>query len=305
MAMTITGRRCRLHFIAGYAALITTIVTTLLAMGPVSPHAPAQPPQRIIALAPSTAETICALGTADRLVGIGSYVTHPPSILRLPRVGGLYDPNLEAILALHPDLVILRGSSAPLEQLCTDHHIRIYRDRTDSLSSIFGTITDIGTLLGVADQADSLTADLRAALERIEQRGQGQPRPRVLLTLRSPARLGALTTVAGDAYLNDLIRIAGGDNIFADMQVPYPQVRLEEILTRQPDIIIEVMPGESIDADRRRVLMDQWRGLGSINAVRQNHVFFITDDFALIPSPRVALMAERLARIISSVRPSP
>lgn len=263
------------------------------------------PPERIIAIAPSSAEVICALGAERRLVGISSYITWPESLLKLPRVGGLHDPNLEAIALLRPDLVVLRGSSASLERMCADHDVGVYRDRTDSLPSIFATITELGDLLGAADEADALNRDLRSKLDQIEQASQSDDPPAVLLTLRGPERLANVTTVAGDTYLNELIRIAGGRNVFGETDAPYPQIRMEDIVARQPDVIIEVMPDLPMDAARRDALIAQWKPFNSIKAVRDGQVRFITDEFATVPSPRVTLMARRLADIIASVRKAP
>lgn len=258
-----------------------------------------------MALAPSSAEIICSLGAADQLVGIGRFVTHPPEIQHLPRVGGLHDPDLEKIASLKPTLMILRGASASLERMCRDQNIRIYHDRTDSLASVFETIDQLGKLLGASDNAKKLNNGLKQKLDAIKSESATTPRPRVLLTLRSPDRLATITTVAANAYLSELIYLAGGENIFGDSDVSYPQVRLEEIIARNPDIIIEVMPGASIDDDRRLQLLNQWSRLSAVEAVSKGHVFFVTESYATIPSPRVVLMAERLAQIIAPVQASP
>jgi len=262
-------------------------------------------PMRIIAMAPSSAEVICALGAEDRLIGISSYVTWPRSLLALPRVGGLHDPSLESIFALDPDLVILRGSSTSLERMCDDHDIRVYRDRTDSLPSIFATIKEMGELLGATEKAEALNRDIRDQLNQIEETAQSDHPPAVLLTLRGPERLANVTTVAGDTYLSELIRIAGGRNVFGDSDAPYPQIRMEEIVARQPDVIIELLPGLPINAEQHDALLAQWKPFESIKAVRDGQIRFITDDYATVPSPRVKQMARRMADIIAAVRSSP
>lgn len=285
--------------------MYASVILAVLALGATPGTPPLKPPERIIAIAPSSAEVICALGAEERLVGISSYVTWPQSLLTLPRVGGLHDPSLESIIAIKPDLVILRGSSTSLERMCADHDIRVYRDRTDSLPSIFTTITELGELLGAVDQADALKRDLRSQLDQIEMASRSDDPPAVLLTLRGPERLANVTTVAGDTYLNELIRIAGGRNIFGDTDAPYPQIRMEEIVARQPDVIIELLPGLSIDDAQRDALLAQWQPFDSIKAVRAGEVRFITDDYATVPSPRVVLMARRMADIIAVVRKAP
>jgi iron complex transport system substrate-binding protein len=256
-------------------------------------------PQRIVAIAPNTAEIICALGACDRLVGVSPFATYPPELKDIPKVGGLRDPDLESVLALRPDLVILRGHSDKLEKLCRHSGIDVLHDRTDSFDSIFQTITQLGAVLGVDNRAKELNKSLHEQLSAIAAKAPNH-RPTVFLTLRSPDRLANLTTVGNRTYLNEIIEIAGGKNLFSDLDVAYPQVSLEEVLARDPDVIVEAMPGVDIDARRREQLMDQWRSAGFRAQADAGRIHFLTDDFALIPSPRVVQTARRLSDILAS-----
>jgi iron complex transport system substrate-binding protein len=257
----------------------------------------AAPPRRIVATAPSNAEIICALGAGDRLVGISPYVTYPPRIRELPKVGGLHDPDLEAILALRPDLLVLRGHSVKVTRLCAAHGIAVYHDRTDTLGTLHATIRDMGRLLQQETKASELSRQIRSRLEEIRASGARAHRPRVLLTVRSPTRLVPLTTVGRGSYLDEIIDLAGGVNIFGDCDLPYPQVTLEEILARRPEVIVEALPGEHIDHKTRGQLLAQWHAVGLRDVVGPQRIHFLTEDYLLIPSPRVTLLAERLAGI--------
>ena len=273
------------------------IACLLIALAPAE-TAPATP-QRIIALAPNTAEMICALGECDRLIGVSPYATYPPELGKLPKVGGLRDPDLESILALNPDLLILRGHNDKLEKLCQAGNIRILHDHTDTFASIFATIEQLGELLGVEERAAKLQTDLHDRLNAIAKRAPHN-RPTVFLVLRSPDRLANLTTVGKRTYLNEIIDVAGGRNLFADLDVAYPQIALEEVLARDPDIIIEAMPGRDLDNARREQLLDQWRAAGFAEQANSNRIHFLTADFALIPSPRVVLTAEWINDILTA-----
>ncbi len=232
-------------------------------------------------------------------MGVGDFTTYPPEAAKLPKVGGLRDPDLEAIIALRPDLVIIRGKSEQVERLCRTSGIAVVEDKTDSFDSIFETVHELGDLVGEPDKATELIADMRGRLASIRSAADGQPRPRMLFTLRSPDRLANITTVADGSYLAKVIELAGGQNVFGELDVAYPQVALEEIIARRPDVVIEAFPGLDLDAATRRRLLDQWRAAGFKQLADEGRIHFLADDYVLIPSPRVVLLAENLHNIFS------
>ncbi|HRX85815.1 MAG TPA: helical backbone metal receptor [Phycisphaerae bacterium] len=278
-------------------SLLLTLIFSLNA-GATPPEHGGEPPQRIIANAPSNAEIVCALGACDRLVGVSAYVTYPDQTRELPKVGGLDDPDLEKILALRPDLVIQRGHNAHVAGLCERHGIAMYEDRTDSLATLYTTIRDLGGLLGEADKARALTDSIRGQLDDIAA-GAAQHRPRVLLALRSRDRLTPLTTVGKPSYLHEVIEIAGGTNVFGDVDVAYPEVGLEEVIARQPDIIIEAMPGATLTPEEIENIVKQWDAVPAVPAIRNKAIHVLTADYVLTPSPRVVLLAKKLHELFT------
>ncbi len=260
-----------------------------------------QRPVRIVALAPNAAEIICSLGSTNRLVGVGRFCTFPADLKSLPKIGGLRDPDLEAILALHPDLIILRGrgsASEPIRRLAIDHGIQIYNDRVETLDDLYRTIRELGDLLDRRPQAKRLVHHIRTKLQSIATRATTRPKVKVLFTLRNPDSLTPLMTVGRRTFLNEIIEIAGGDNIFSDQDTRYPTVSLEEVVARNPTVIIESMPDQVIDRARRGRLLNQWRELTSVQAVQSGQVHFVTQPFLTIPSDRVILAAELLLSLI-------
>jgi iron complex transport system substrate-binding protein len=255
------------------------------------------PPRRIIALAPNTVEIIAELGALDRLIGVSEFTVHPPEASHLARIGGLRDPDLESILKLRPDLVILRGRQENLETLCANRGIAVYHDPTNRLADLYRAITDLGGILDRQQQADALCNRIRGQLDDVRRRADGKPRVRVLMSMRSPDRLSDIGTPARGSYLHELIELAGGDNIFGDLDAAYPQVGIEEIVARRPDVILEIMPGFKPAADEAAIT-DQWRALSAIPAVRDGRIYVITDEYALIPSPRIALLAQKLLALL-------
>lgn len=258
----------------------------------------AKPAQRIVAMAPSTVEIIYELEAGDRLIGVSSFCTYPPQVADLARIGGLHDPDFEQIVALAPDLLITRGTGDALRRLCQQNGILVYEDPSDSLAGIYQAIREIGDLLQRPREASELADRVRGELDRVRQRvGDRRPVP-MLLSIRRPGRIGKVYTVGRGVYLNDLIEIAGGRNVFGDVAAGWPVVGPEEVLSRAPEVIVEAMPDVEMDDDLRASVMEQWRALGPIPAVRDGRVYVITDDFALTPSPRLTGMARRLAECL-------
>lgn len=264
---------------------------------PAPTSAPSSIPQRIIALAPSTVEIIAALGETRRLVAVGDFCAWPPESVALPRVGGLFDPDLEAIVRLHPDLLVLRGRNDDLERLCRDRGIRIYQDPTERFDDIYRTLHELGDLLDRRAAADTAERDLRRRLDRIAAAVAGRPRPRVFLTIaRNPDSLANILTAGRRTFVHEVITCAGGDNVFADLVMDYPQVSPEAILAARPDVIIEAMPESEPSPELSARVKALWAGLGPLPAVRQDRVFVLTDDNALVPSPRIVDVIARVAR---------
>ncbi|MCP4246655.1 MAG: ABC transporter substrate-binding protein [bacterium] len=246
-------------------------------------------------MAPSSTEIVCSLGLGNRLVGVGRFVNYPPEVKDLARVGGLYDPDLEQILSLEPDLLITRGASAALARLCHDNDIALYEDPTDTLADLFRTIEELGIRLGRPDQAEALATRMQTELDAVSGRVAGRPVVNVLLTMRQLGPVRSIYTVGRGPYLNDVLEMAGGRNIFADIELSYPEVSGEQVLARGPEAIVELMPGEDYDESDRAAAIAQWRALGPMPATESGRVYLVTADFAQIPSPRITQMARLLA----------
>ncbi|MBN1512530.1 MAG: ABC transporter substrate-binding protein [Phycisphaerae bacterium] len=247
-------------------------------------------------MAPNAAEILWELGAASQLVGVSEFTVYPPALAELPRVGGVRDANLEQILVLEPDLVILRGRQEKLEELCRARGIRIYHDPTETLPDLYRAIEDLGRLCDRNDAANQLAQRLRDDLTAIRRRVADRPKVPVLLTIRSPDRLADVTTAARGSYLHEVIELAGGRNVFGELDIAYPQVTVEEIVARAPAVIIEAVPGA--DSTVTNGMAAQWQSLSTIPAVRTGRIHVLTEDYVLIPSPRVVQLAERVAELL-------
>ncbi len=256
-------------------------------------------PSRIITISPNGAEVICALDACDRIVGVDKFCVYPPELAARPRVGGLFDPDLEKIVTLRPDLVVLRGRNRALEELCGRQSIPLYLDRTERLADIETCILELGHKLGCHDRADGLVREFHQRLEAIRGRTADKPRPRALLTIsRRPDAIANVMTAGKRTFLDEMLEIAGGTNVFGHLDMAYPQISPEAILAQQPEVILEFAPELNLTNDLKQQMIEQWTKLGSIPAVANRRIYFITDDNALIPSPRYVEIIEKIVVIL-------
>jgi iron complex transport system substrate-binding protein len=254
---------------------------------------------RVVSIAPDATELIAAIGRADRLVGVSTFCIYPPAVERLPRVGGLFDVNLELLLRLSPDLIVLRGENRAVQALCERNHIRIYRDRTNTFDDIFRTLAELGDLLDARDEADRAAAAMRHRLGQIERAVAGRPRPRVFVALaRNPDTLAAVMTAGQGTFIDEVIRRAGGQNVFAAASIDYPQVSPESVLAAQPEVIIESMPEVAVTDALREKVRRAWQGLGRFPAADAGRIHILDAPNSQIPSHRIVDVVADVARLL-------
>jgi len=260
------------------------------------------PPERIVSTAPSITQMLYALGLGDRVVGVTTYCRYPPEAQRKPKIGDYLRPNLELIVAARPDLVILErtGVRTPLARGPVSFPVLEVDDGT--LAGIYASIEAIGRAAGVPERAAALNARLRAELAELGRRMAGKRRPRTMVVLgRTPGRLEGIVTAGRGSYLDELIRLAGGENIFGDTVSPYSKVPLEEVLARDPEVIVdlgEMGENDGPAATRRQAVLALWKTQPKLSAVRSGRVFVESPDLFVVPGPRVAEAARALAGMI-------
>ena len=279
------------------AALVACAAT--LAARPV-PAAPQQAaPRRVVSTVPAATEMIFAMGAGSRLIAIGSYDRYPPEAMALPRVGGLLDPNVERILSLKPDLVIVYETQTELEQQLAHASIPIFRYTQRDLAGIPDTMRAIGERLGARAAADAGASAIERQIASIKARVAGQRRPKTLLVFgREPGSLRRVEASGGYGFLHDLLEIAGGADLLGDMNRESVQMSTEMILTRAPEVIVELSYGAPLPAARLESERQVWNALPSVPAVKNNRVYQLFGDEFVVPGPRIVVAAERLARIL-------
>lgn len=255
--------------------------------------------RRIISLVPALTEMLFTIGAGSQVVAVSSYDEFPPTVEALPRVGALLDPDVERILALRPDLVLTYGSQSTLEAQLSTAGISTFRYRHGGVAGVFQAMRELGVATGHAIAAEREARKIQAQLDAVEARVRSRPRLRTLLVFsRQPQSLQQMYVSGGTGFLDDLLQIAGGDNVFADVARESVQPSHETLIVRAPDAIVEIHATGMLaaaDVARERTL---WSTLASIPAVRSGRLHFLDGSYLVVPGPRMGLAAESLARML-------
>ena len=279
------------------AASLVFVILTVAAMHVVT--GAADEPRRIISLVPATTEMLFVMGAGDRLAGVSNYDRFPADVARLPKVGGLLDPDVERLLSLKPDLVIVYDTQTDLKRQLERAQIPIFPYVHRGLPDITETLRALGERIGLKAAADAAAARLEQQLAAIRARVAGRPRPKTLLIFgRDPGTLRHIDASGGYGFLHDVLELAGGSDVLGDLQKQSVEMSTEMILTRAPEVILELHYGDSLKPERFEAERRVWNGLPSVPAVRNNRVFLLGGDEFVVPGPRIVLAAERFARTL-------
>ena len=255
--------------------------------------------ERIVSLSPSNTEILFALGLEGRIAGVTSYCNYPPQIEELKKsgkltvVGGYKDPDLEKIMSLHPDLVlgskIHSGNVIPgLEK----SGIAVFAVNSANLSTMLSTISKVGEITGKETQATDLIDGLQSRINEVKNKVGSLPEKRVFYLLwHDPLQTAGIDTVQ-----DEIIEMAGGENIFHDLS-GYPRIDAEAIVERDPEIIITGRGmGEKRDATLNWAKDEEI--INDTKARENGCIYQIEGDLMTRAGPRIVDGLEELARII-------
>lgn len=250
-------------------------------------------PNRIVALAPSITECLFALGLDQEVVGVTEHTNFPPQAASRPKVGSYVHLQLEAIVALRPDLVLATRDGNPREQIrrLEEMGLKVFVLDPRSLEGLFKTLLSLGELLGRREAAEALVSTMRERMESIRRSLENKPRPKVLLQVGAQPLV-----VAGAETLQDhLIGLAGGHNVAGSMGRGYPMLSLERAITLAPEVIIISSMADPKGAEQEK---EKWKRWKEIPAVKNGRVYVLDGDLIDRPSPRVVEGLEELAVVI-------
>ncbi len=275
---------------------LIALLLAVLGCGPGGGGWTGKAPQRILALAPSTAEIAWELGLGARVVGVGDYVRWPPEWADKPRLGDLFNPQLERIAALRPDLALLLPSEETLAGRLEALDVEVLIVPSENLADFEAAVTAIAARCDVRPTGEALLRRWRAALAPAPL-----PRPltAVLVVGRDPGRLADLVVAGRGTFFDELLGRLGVENAFGDAAVRYPQLSAEQIVLRRPDAIVELQPLD-VPETRIEALRRDWLPLATVPAVATGCLPIVDGEYVLVPGPRLPLLYRDLRRELAA-----
>lgn len=251
---------------------------------------------RIVSMGPNLTEILYALGLGPNIVGVTNDSDYPPEAANKPNVGSFWEPNIEAIIATKPDLVVTLGFE---QQKNLAYRLRRmdYDALTldiDKIEGLYQSILATGAATGTEDRAEKLVGDLRTRIQALQARLTTREKVSVLWVVqREPLR------VAGrDTFPNELLELAGGRNAIGPTLQKYPPVGAEQIIASGIQVIIEptMVPGD--EGRQREQALQYWARFPGVPAVANGRIYIVDGDLVSRLSPRLYEGVETIARCL-------
>lgn len=254
--------------------------------------------KRIVSLTPSVTEILFKIGAGDQIVGVTTYCIHPEEAKSKPKVGGFTEHNIESIVEQKPDLVIMnpnRGTKFTYEKL-NQIGIETLVVPLERLEDIVRSFQLLGDKTGHVAEAENVRREMTAAIEKVRAHGTGRPRKKVaFVTWRSP-----LMVPGRDTFENDVIELAGGENIAKDSSLSYPKLGMEAFLASDPDLIVEASNfADAVPFGKQKENVRRfWRQYPNLRAVKAQEVYVLKGDPYSVPGPRTVEFMEVMDAIL-------
>jgi len=261
-------------------------------------------PARIVVIGPSTAETLLELGLRERIAAVSDFCLDPRAD-GLPRIGGQFDPNLERITALNPDLVIVQGGNPKVRSLCSQLNIRFLSFQTDSLNGWFDEVRELSKLFEAEEAGDEILNSFQTEIAQFKEAASEQ-RPGVAIVIsRDGAR--SMIAVGSGSFLHELLEIAGGRNVFASNEHSYFDLAEEALLQAAPELLFDlsamaISPEISVDsihsqkgsaqpaaANTKDPFLALRKAYPQLPAVKRNQLYALNQDYVFLPGPRMLM----------------
>ncbi len=251
-------------------------------------------PERLVSFAPSNTEILFALGLGDKVVGVSDFCDYPEAAKAIERVGSYFEPNVEKVFSLSPDLVLaptgLPQLIAKLEELGVPAMILAPSD----MEGILADIQLVGKATGTETEAEVLVYEMRERIAVVTEKAAGvKERPRVFCEIDATDPSRPWTTGPG-SFMDAMIGLSGGTNVAADAESPWVQLSAEEIIAEDPQLIILADSKYGVTAESVR----ERPGWEVITAVKEGAIYDIDDDLISRPGPRIVDGLVTVARII-------
>jgi iron complex transport system substrate-binding protein len=250
-------------------------------------------PKRIVSLAPNITEILFSLGLDEEIVGVSIHCNFPEKAKSKVRVGSYINLDYEKITSLNPDLIIATGAGNTRDMVgrLGELGFSTYVIYPKNFSDILKNISHIGQVVNREKEARVIIEGMKKRSQRVIELTKYLPRPKVFIQIGD----APLVTVGKGSFADDLIRLAGGENIAEKEKEVYPRFGMEEILKRSPEVI--VISSMNPKGDYKKILQE-WNRWKAIPAVINGRVHIIDSDLIDRPSPRIIDGLEQLARIL-------
>ncbi len=278
---------------------------------------------RIVSTAPSITETLFELKLGDSIVAVSDYCKYPKEIEGLPRVGSLYNFNVEAIVELVPDFVVILKENEVLAKSLEKFGIETVGVDHSSLEGVGASFEILGERAervvvaksgfrkqeGARERGRELRDGFQARIEAARSSDAHCPKSRVLISLYrtfGTKRLGEVYVAAQNQYFNEILEIVGAENCAGSMVGAAPTLNEEGILALNPDVIVDLSTdGIELDEEKRDAQIlarrAEWETLGlNVDAVKEGRIYPILDDYATVPGPRSIVFIEKLVELLHS-----
>ncbi len=246
-------------------------------------------PKRIVSVAPSNTELVFAVGKGGALVGRSQFDDYPPEVKQIDSIGGFAPPNYEQIVGKQPDLLLMIGGSKDArDKLVTDYKLNVFVVDPKNFDELYAGIKSLGLILNAQEQADKVTVEMQKAVKVItDKTGKAAGKPKVFYQVWD----NPLMTAGSGTFIDDLIRLAGGENVGASVK-GWANFSAEQLVAANPDIMI----ASTRDAAEKVKTQQGWEGL---KAVKEARVYGVEDaNLVSRPGPRLVLGLKWLAETI-------
>ncbi|MCX8064399.1 MAG: ABC transporter substrate-binding protein [Candidatus Hydrogenedentes bacterium] len=250
----------------------------------------------IVSIGPNITEILFQIGAGEKVIAIGDFDDYPPEIQHLPKVGTYISPNIEKITSLNPEIIVTAGEIPQLSSLANEIKIKYYSISMDTLEGIYNGITKLGELTNQQSRAQKLIEEMKNKFKYTEEKIKNfEPVPTLLVVGREPRDLSSIQVAGGNSFLSEILKIAGGKNVFEEETRPYFEISAEAIISKAPQAIIEFRCGESLTQKQLDYLFLDWKAFDTVPAVKNSRIYFILESYGMRPGPRLPRVAEKIA----------
>ena len=252
------------------------------------------PAKRIISLAPHVTELLYAAGASDQVVGVVNYSDYPEQAKRIQQIGSSNKFDMEMIVSANPDLIVAWKSGNPDEQVneLIKLGFAVYYSEPRHLDDVATNIERLGKLLATTVTANKVAEEYTSELNRI--RNEYKERKKISVFYQVWNR--PILTINGEHLISSVINLCGGENIFSDIKTFVPQVNIESIMDKDPQVIVIGMNKE------RKDWLDEWQQWKDLSAVKNKHIYPINADLIVRHTPRILIGAGQLCGFLDRLR---